>query len=164
MSFPSRFSVLVFGSSEPGSAGSGICFTQTTMFIASDCERPYIDGPNRRGVPHAAGEQPRSAATIGLGRLRGRRGKYASPMVWHPTTSQERDRRVRRQRLLVALVAATFGVLMLLTDRSRAQEAPTTPPPPAAPTATAPGTTAANGTAVVGTLTTPSGPVAGARI
>src|SRR4051812_29126114 len=64
MSFPSRFSVLVLGSSEPGSAGSGICFTQTTMFIASDCERPYIGGPNRGGVPHAAGEQPRSAATI----------------------------------------------------------------------------------------------------
>jgi neutral amino acid transport system permease protein len=85
-------------------------------------------------------------------------------MVWHPTTSEKRDRRVRRHRLVVALVAATFGVLMLLTDRSRAQEVPTSSPPPAGPTATAPGTTVANGTAVVGTLTTPSGPVAGARI
>src|SRR4051794_3382128 len=48
MSFPSRFSVLVEGSNEPGSAGSGICFTQTTMFIAGDSFRPQGAGPNRQ--------------------------------------------------------------------------------------------------------------------
>src|SRR4051794_33960600 len=42
MSFPSRFSVLS-GFSAPGSAGSGICFTQTAMFMTDDVAiRPVI--------------------------------------------------------------------------------------------------------------------------
>src|SRR5688500_8573675 len=39
MSFPSRFRKWVSGSSEPGTAGSGICLTQTTTFTRGNPRR-----------------------------------------------------------------------------------------------------------------------------
>ena len=43
---PSRFRVLVEGSSSPGSAGSGICLTQTITFIRRQCYRAVQTAPN----------------------------------------------------------------------------------------------------------------------
>jgi neutral amino acid transport system permease protein len=74
-------------------------------------------------------------------------------MVWHLTTS-EGDRFPARRRAVFAFLAATLGLMVMFTATSSAQQPPGTT-----------GTTgAAQGTAIVGTLSTPSGPVAGARV
>src|SRR6476646_9228720 len=48
MSLPSRFSWCVEGSSSPGTAGSGICFTQTTTCMVGSL-RKEVDGPFWQG-------------------------------------------------------------------------------------------------------------------
>src|SRR5699024_4571953 len=48
ISFPSRFRVLVAESNAPGSAGSGICLTQTITFIGRHCYRSVRHPPNQR--------------------------------------------------------------------------------------------------------------------
>src|SRR4249919_3395369 len=65
MSLPSRLRVFVAGSSAPGAAGSGICFTQTTTFMAGHCYRTVTNGARRvqpgptRPVRVGAGRRPR---------------------------------------------------------------------------------------------------------
>ncbi len=48
MSLPSRLSVFEEGSSSPGTAGSGICLTQTITFIGRQSYPPVLPCPNRR--------------------------------------------------------------------------------------------------------------------
>src|SRR3954465_4146499 len=48
MSVPSRLSACVEGSSSPGTAGSGICFTQTTTCMVGSL-RKKVDGPFWQG-------------------------------------------------------------------------------------------------------------------
>ena len=72
MSFPSRLSVLVAGSSAPGSAGSGICFTQTTMFMARFLFRVPATA---KSAPHRAHRGPRGRRSrAGRTVLSGREG------------------------------------------------------------------------------------------
>src|ERR1700692_4569961 len=61
MSLPSRTRVWETGSSLPGLAGSGICFTQTATFMA----RLFFTRT------HSHHSDPRPAASTGRGRARG---------------------------------------------------------------------------------------------
>src|SRR5690349_3998155 len=60
MSFPSRLSVLVSGSSSPGVAGSGICFTQTAMFTGHSYPAviPRTGGADSGPIRAAASKRP----------------------------------------------------------------------------------------------------------
>src|SRR6185503_18275975 len=57
MSLPSRFSACVLGSSSPGTAGSGICFTQTTTCMVGSLRKKggrailaRVSYPRRNGL------------------------------------------------------------------------------------------------------------------
>src|SRR6478736_3992581 len=98
MSLPSRLRVFVAGSSAPGAAGSGICFTQTTTFMAGHCYRTVTNGARRvrrRPGPIAPG---RTGSTVdGLVRLLLVVNSFASSVtarntvVVHQVLSQEHD-------------------------------------------------------------------------
>ena len=61
MSLPSRTSVWVVGSSLPGTAGSGICFTQTTTFMGGLFP---TDDPHHQLVPCAIVEATTRSAVV----------------------------------------------------------------------------------------------------
>ena len=89
MSFPSRLSVLVSGSSAPGSAGSGICLTQTTTFMRVILCRDRVAAKSSPASPasspsDALGEQDarRTRGTTTAAPMRTARSGRRVPSCW----------------------------------------------------------------------------------
>src|SRR5262245_31000010 len=118
MSLPSRTRVFVLGSSFPGLAGSGICFTQTTTFMV-------------RILPDKAGVQPTSpnhgSSVRGLVRTllvvnaaassvtaRGRVVIQKALSADHDVTTVETNRRGHASRLAQGAAAQGFDLVVAL--------------------------------------------------
>ena len=126
MSFPSRLRVLVLGSSAPGSAGSGICFTHTTTFMARILPRSRRCATNRadglvrahccRAIPSWS-TRTRRGSPADVGGRRSRRGLA------------ERPRRVGRgDRAIVTDATALAAGLRWRTESMRSRCSAATAP------------------------------------
>ena len=92
MSLPSRFRVLVVGSSAPGSAGSGICLTHTTTFMADSLCSSTGLRPN--GAPGTVAAHCEAAARRQLVRVVGHGpgpGRHHQGAVRRPRRDGGRD-------------------------------------------------------------------------